>query len=166
MYKINKKISAIIAGVILSSMLFAGCSTSNDKSSTNNTSGKQVETKKEETKEFKYYTAEDLKKSIEEEKVPMLVDIQVKEEYDEHHIKGAIATYAYPVKSDEDKAKFDDVLKQLKDSEDDIVIICPGGKGGAERTYNYLLQKDIKEERLYILKDGQGGWPYDELLEK
>lgn len=166
MYKFNKKISVIIAGVLLSSMLLAACNTSNDKSTANNTGGKQVETKKEETKEFKYYTAEELKKSIEEEKSLNLLDIQVKEEYDKHHIKGVMATYAYPVKSDEDKAKFDDALKQLKDSEDDIVIICPGGKGGAERTYNYLLEKDIKEERLYILKDGQGGWPYEELLEK
>lgn len=117
-------------------------------------------------KKFEYYTAEKLKKSIEENKDIALIDIQPKEQYDEHHIKGVIATYAYPVKTDEEKSRIKDVLPEVRNSEKDIVIVCPGGKGGAERTYNYLLDKGIKEGRIYILENGQGGWPYEDLLEK
>ena len=126
-------------------------------------------TKKEETsgnKEYKYYTAEQVKDSIEKKEDIILLDIQVKEEWDKHHIKGAIETNAYPVKTDEQKKKLDNSLPSISENENPIVIICPGGKGGATRTYDYLMKKGIKEDRLYILENGQSKWPYDELLEK
>jgi thiosulfate/3-mercaptopyruvate sulfurtransferase len=150
-----KKFFVIMLSAVLISVALVGC---NNKKVQNEESA--------DNKEFKYYTAEEVKKSIEENKDIMLLDIQPKDKYEEHHIKGAVATYAYPVKTEEEKSRFKDVLPEIKDSEKDIVIVCPGGKGGAERTYKYLLDEGIKEERVYILENGQGGWPYENLLDK
>ncbi len=100
-----------------------------------------------------------------EARVPMaLVDIQVAEEFSRHHLPGAIATRAYPVKSPQDKARLDAVLPELSRSDAPVVIICPRGKGGAERTYDHLKERGIAEERLFILTKGQQGWPYPELV--
>ena len=115
-------------------------------------------------KDFSYYSPKELKESIEEDKSFFLVDIQAKEDFNDHHIQGAIGTYAYPVKSKEDKAKLDQIIPKLKAENKDIVIVCPRGGGGAERTYQYLSSQGIKEQRLYILEDGQAGWPYEQLL--
>lgn len=125
--------------------------------------GKQAEG---EEKAFNYRTAEAVKANIENSDDILLVDIQPEEGWNEHHIKGAIATHAYPVDTDEDKAKLDAILPTLEGSESAIIIVCPKGGGGAEKTYKYLLEKGIKEERLFILEKGQAGWPYEDLLEK
>lgn len=110
---------------------------------------------------FKYYTAEQLQKAVEEKAPIHIVDIQVKEDFDKHYIKGAIETNAYPVKSDEDKAKLEKVMSLLEKDQEDIVIICPRGAGGAMRTYEYLRdEKKIEEQRLFILENGQKGWPF------
>ncbi|MBM7625067.1 rhodanese-like domain-containing protein [Sporohalobacter salinus] len=114
--------------------------------------------------EYQYYSPKKLKQSIEENKSFFLVDIQPQEDFAKHHIKGAVGTYAYPVKSKSDKAKLDKIVPKLKQSEDEIIIVCLRGGKGAERTYKYLLSQDIKESRLYILEDGQAGWSYDQLL--
>jgi len=116
--------------------------------------------------DFKYYTADQLKAAIETKAPVQIVDIQIEDEYNAHHIKGVIATYAYPVKTEEDKAKLAEFLPQLKDSQDPVVIICPQGKSGATRTYQYLYDQGIDESRLFILEKGQAGWPYNELLDK
>lgn len=115
---------------------------------------------------FNYRTAEEVKKNIENDDDIILLDIQPEEAWEEHHIKGAIPTHAFPVETDEDKAKFDGVMSDLEASDAPIIIVCPRGKKGAERTYGYLLEQGIKEDRLFILENGQEGWPYDELLEK
>lgn len=141
---------------ILSVFLIVGCS--------QETAPQQAEQPEE--SEFTYYTAEQLKQSIEANKSITIVDIQVEEEFNQHHIKGAIPTYAYPVKTEEEKVKLDPVLPELKDSENPIIIVCPGGKNGAQRTYQYFLENEIAKDRLFILENGQSGWPYDELLEK
>lgn len=152
-----KKLLSLTAFIFLSlSVVFTGCSKEESKTSTSST----------EQKEFKYYTAEETKKAIEEKKDIILLDIQVEEEFKAHHINGVIPTYAYPVKSDEDKAKLEKVLPDLQKSKSPIIIVCPGGAGGAERTFAYLSEKGIDKDRLYILEKGQKGWPYEELLEK
>lgn len=114
---------------------------------------------------YKYYTAEQVKEAIENGDDITLVDIQVEKEWNAHHIKGAISTKAYPVKTDEERAKVDTIIPQLE-GENPIIVVCPGGKGGAQRTVNHLNESGISAERLFILENGQGGWPYDELLEK
>ncbi|WP_425446882.1 rhodanese-like domain-containing protein [Dethiothermospora halolimnae] len=142
-----KKVLSVILILLSVSLVFAGCS---------------KETGQKEG--FNYYTQEELKEAIESNEDILIVDIQVEEDFDKHHIKGAIETNAYPVKEDTDKAKLDNIMKDLEASDNPIIIVCPRGGGGAERTYNYLKEKDISEDRLYILENGQAGWSYDELL--
>lgn len=123
--------------------------------------------KKERTtdeKTYQYYTAEETKKFIEEGKDWIMLDIQVEDEWNAHHIEGAIPTYAYPVKEDADRAKLEAILPQLE-GDKEILVICPGGGGGATRTVDYLVSKGIDAKRLFILENGQSKWPYDELLE-
>ena len=94
----------------------------------------------------------------------LLVDIQVKPEFKQHHLPGAIATYAYPVKSDSDRAKLEATLPELKDSNNPVIVICPRGGGGAKRAYTYLKEQGVDEKRLFILEKGQQGWPYADFL--
>ncbi|WP_077369327.1 rhodanese-like domain-containing protein [Anaerosalibacter sp. Marseille-P3206] len=147
-----KRFSLVLVVLTVFALLLTGC-TKNEATEEGNA-------------EFNYRTAEEVKANIENNDDIILLDIQPEDAWEEHHIQGAIPTHAYPVETDEDKAKFDGVMSDLESSEDPIIIICPGGKKGAERTYNYLIEKGIKEDRLFILENGQGGWPYDELLEK
>lgn len=117
-------------------------------------------------KDYNYYTSENLKNSLVANDEIILVDIQVKDEFEKHHILGAIETNAYPVKSDEEKQKLDNVLIKIKESTSDVVIVCPRGAGGAERTYQYFTQNEVDTSRIYILENGQEGWAYSDLLEK
>ncbi len=110
--------------------------------------------------EYNYMNAESLQKALDQNAAITIVDIQVADEFKDHHIKNAIATYAYPVKSADDKAKLTDSLSQIKNNDQPVVVICPRGKGGAERTINYLASNGIPSYRLFVLTNGQDGWPY------
>ena len=55
-----------------------------------------------------------LQKVLEEGKDLLFVDIQVEEEWEAHHLKGAIPAYAYPVETEEDR-KIDAILPQLEE---------------------------------------------------
>ena len=114
---------------------------------------------------YNYISPEMLKGRIESGSSQVILDIQVKEQFDKHHIRGAMATYAYPVKTDAEKARLEAVYRQLASHSDPVVIVCPRGGGGATRTYDYLAAKGVDTGRLLILEKGQGGWPYEELLE-
>ncbi len=114
---------------------------------------------------YRYISASDLEARLTASQPTNIVDIQVEEEFAQHHIKGATATYAYPVKSEADKAKIDAVVEHLKTNSDPVVIVCPRGAGGATRTYDYLLSQGIAVERLLILEKGQGGWTCAPLTE-
>ena len=107
---------------------------------------------------YQYYSQEKLRNTLEQGSSIVILDIQVEEDFNAHHIEGAIATYAFPVNSDEDKTKLDGQVQTLEKSSDDIVIVCPLGRVGAERTYAYLLERGISAERLFILEEGQSGW--------
>lgn len=115
---------------------------------------------------YQYISAAEMKSKLMAEVPVHLVDIQVEQEFNQHHLPGALATYAYPVKSADDLAKLDATLDQLKESQDAVVIVCPRGGGGAKRAYDYLQSQGIAPERLFILEKGQQGWPYQELLSK
>ena len=115
---------------------------------------------------YNYISAKDLEARLNASQPTNIVDIQVEEEFSQHHIKGAIPTYAYPVKSDDDRAKIDTTVEQLRTNADPVVIVCPRGAGGATRTYDYLLQHGISAERLLILEKGQEGWTCAPLTEK
>jgi thiosulfate/3-mercaptopyruvate sulfurtransferase len=114
---------------------------------------------------YNYLVPDAAKEMIKSGQAMVLLDIQVKDEYDRHHIKGSVATYAYPVKSDEERARIDGIIPDLATTTDPVVIICPRGGGGARRTFEYLASKGIADERMFILENGQSGWPYPELIE-
>ncbi len=104
------------------------------------------------------------KQWLENKKPLIIVDIQTAEEFSKHHFEGSIETNAFPAKTGEEKAKIDKAYNIIKNSSDDVVIICPRGKGGAMNTYEYLKSKGVDEKRLYILEGGIQGWPYKEAL--
>lgn len=107
---------------------------------------------------YNYISAADLETRLTADLPTHIVDIQVEEEFIQHHIKGATPSYAYPVKSDTDRGKLDALVEQLQADTDPVVIVCPRGAGGAKRTYDHLLQQGIAEKRLLILEKGQEGW--------
>ncbi len=80
---------------------------------------------------------------------------QTEEEYATGYIQAAYPTYARPLKSDSDFAKLDPFLEKIKNTTEDIVIICPRGKSGAERPYDYFKKNGTAESRLLILEGGQ-----------
>lgn len=110
--------------------------------------------------DYQFISAAELQKRIEANEQGLLLDIQVEEEFSAHHIEDALATYAYPVKSDQDKQKLQAFVGQVKASEEPVTIICPRGGGGAKRTYDYLKEQGVAESRLFILEGGQAKWPY------
>ncbi|WP_035075111.1 rhodanese-like domain-containing protein [Maridesulfovibrio zosterae] len=109
---------------------------------------------------YNYMSAASLQKAIENKADIAIIDIQESDDFKAHHIKGAVETCAYPVKSDSDKIKLEASLNELKDSTKPVVVICPRGKGGAERTVDYFVKKGIAPYRVFILTEGQGGWSY------
>ncbi|WDP91180.1 MAG: rhodanese-like domain-containing protein [Desulfobacter sp.] len=115
---------------------------------------------------YNYVAPEKVKTWIASGTPVSIVDIQVEEEFNAHHLTGSIATYAYPVKSGADKAKLDGAVGALKKNDTPVVVVCPRGKGGAKRCYDYLESKGIAQDRLLILEKGMGGWPYSEMVEK
>lgn len=117
-------------------------------------------------KQYNYISPEELRSRIHSGAQQCILDIQIEEEFAGHHIQGAVPTYAYPVKSREDKDQIESEMARLQADDEPVIIVCPRGAGGARRTYDYLLEKGIEEDRLFILEKGQGGWPYDDLLEK
>ena len=117
-------------------------------------------------KSYRYMPAEEVKSHIEQASPMTLVDIQVEDEFSQHHITGAVATYAYPVKTEADREKMSAIISELKTNNNQVVVVCPRGGGGAKRAYDHLLDSGISEERLYILTKGQAKWPYPELLGK
>lgn len=111
---------------------------------------------------YQFMTAEQLKTSLESNQPVILLDIQVEEEYVQHHLPGTLATYSYPVKSDVEKGRIDATLATIRDSQTPVVVVCPRGGGGAKRAYDYLKEQGIQIGRLYILEGGQEKWPYPE----
>ncbi|MBS4026042.1 MAG: rhodanese-like domain-containing protein [Clostridia bacterium] len=109
---------------------------------------------------YNYISAEELKGKLEAKEELILLDILVEEEYVKGHIAGSIATYAYPVQSEKEKAKLAAVVPLLKDSKLPVIVICPGGGGGATRTVDFLVGQGIANERLIILSRGFNAWPY------
>ena len=110
--------------------------------------------------EYQYISAAKLQEDISKKESGLIVDIQVEDEFAAHHIDGALATYAYPVKSDADKGKLSMAVEKAKETQDPVVIVCPRGAGGAKRTYDYLKEAGVEESRLFILEGGQAKWPY------
>ncbi len=114
---------------------------------------------------YNYITAEQLKEKMSAGEELIIVDIQVKEEFEQHHLPGSVATYAYPVKSESERAAINQAVETYHATGKPVVIVCPRGKGGAKRCYDYMNSQNIPKEKLTILEKGMAGWPYKELLE-
>lgn len=112
---------------------------------------------------YSYVDQDQFKQWLGYKKKMAIVDIQLPAEFQKHHFKGALETGAFPVKSVEDKEKLDKVMPRLLESQNDVVVVCPRGGGGAKNTYDYLKEKGISEKRIFILEKGMQGWPYQEL---
>jgi rhodanese-related sulfurtransferase len=115
--------------------------------------------------QYNYISPEETAKLIRQSPDKLvLIDIQEKDDFDEEHLRGAIATYAYPVKTEEEKARIAKHVSEIKPDQK-VVVVCPRGGGGAERAYDFLVQSGIKKNQLVILTDGQYGWPRDTITD-
>lgn len=92
----------------------------------------------------------------------VIVDIQEKPGFDKEHLKGAVDTYAYPVKTDAEKVALAAVLPSIKPGQK-VVIVCPRGGGGADRAYDFYLENGISKDQLFTLKGGQEKWPREKI---
>ena len=110
---------------------------------------------------YRYISAADLQKRLEGKETMLLVDIQPADAFGKGHIVGSIETNAYPVKSDEERARLEKVLPILAASQDEVIVVCPGGGSGAKNTVNFFKSKGIDEKRFFILEKGRKGWPYE-----
>lgn len=113
--------------------------------------------------DYNYVEQDQFKQWLEKGKSMTIVDIQVPAEFQKRHFPGSLETNAYPVKTADDKQKLDQILTKLSATQNDVVVVCPRGGGGAKNTFDYLKGKGIDEKRLLILKEGMQGWPYKEL---
>jgi rhodanese-related sulfurtransferase len=113
---------------------------------------------------FNYISAAELKQRLESPDKPLIVDIQPKSAHDAHHLPGAIATDAFPAKSDADRAKLAPAIARILASRDDVVIVCPGGGPPSKNAYTYLKEQGVPGSRMRILEKGQNGWPYSDLV--
>lgn len=137
---------AYLFALPIAALLFVGCG------------GKVKENAK-----YNYISADETAKLMREDATKLvLVDIQEKPDFTEEHLKGALATYAYPVKTDAEKARLAELIPQIKPNQK-VVIVCPRGGGGADRAYDFYLEKGLKKEQLYTLKGGQYEWPRDKI---
>jgi rhodanese-related sulfurtransferase len=114
--------------------------------------------------DYNYISPEDMKHRLSADEATIIVDIQVEEEFNQHHLPGSLATFAYPVKTDAERAKIDKAVQQYRNTQDMVVIVCPRGKGGAKRCYDYMKANNVPQEKLYILEEGMSGWPYQEMV--
>lgn len=114
---------------------------------------------------YNYISQKDFKTWLETDKPVLICDIQNKKPFKKHHFKNAVETNAYPAKNQKQLNRLEKVIESYNKTGDKIVIVCPRGGGGAKRTYDHLLSRNIPEDKLLILKKGAAGWPYDEFIE-
>ena len=91
----------------------------------------------------------------------ILLDICPAEQFAKGHIPGSIETNAFPVKTEEEKALLDAKLSTISASNDDVIIVCPRGGGGAKNTFDFYSSKGVDQKRLLILEKGMDNWPYE-----
>ncbi len=110
---------------------------------------------------YNYISPADLQKRLQSKSPMILLDICPVEQFAKGHIPGSIETNAYPVDTDEQRARLAKVLPQIQASKDDIIILCPRGGGGAKKTVDFYKSKGVEEKRLIILEKGMDAWPYE-----
>lgn len=114
--------------------------------------------------EYKRITAAELKEQLESKNPPILLDIQKKNAYQEHHFKDSVRTYAYPARTEYDLQSVVQGVRVYERTGNNVVIIGPRGGRASQRTVDYLITRGIPEEKIFILKGGIREWPYKEML--
>lgn len=115
--------------------------------------------------DYNYISQDAMRDRLDKKEPVTIVDICPMDQYATGHLPGSIETNAYPVKTDEERAKLEHALPALQASAEDIVIVCPGGRGGAKRTVDFYKVNGIDEQRLLILEKGMNNWPYQTEVE-
>lgn len=116
--------------------------------------------------DYGYVSADGLKAWLESTRPMLLVDIQEKKDFATHHLKGALETNAYPVESEAERGRLLPAIEQAKTGQfEAVVVICPRGKGGAKRAYEFLRGQGVPEEKLFILTNGMENWPHQTWVE-
>ena len=113
-----------------------------------------------------YIEPEELKQAFQQKQDLIIVDIQPAPEFEQHHFAGSIETNAFPAKTYEEKKRLDKALPVIQASKALVIVVCPRGKSGAKNSYDYLVSQGVSEERMQILGDGMGGWPFKEFLKQ
>jgi len=112
--------------------------------------------------QYRYISVQDLKARMDagdhENGLMVITTSQTEKEYATGFIDAAYPTYARPLKTDADFGKLDPFLETIKHTNEDVVLICPRGKSGAERPYDYFKKNGIDENRLLILEGGQAAF--------
>ncbi len=114
--------------------------------------------------DLRYVDAGQLKQWLAEKRPLILADIQRLPEYRKHHFYGAIATAAYPVRSDDDRARLAAVVDMYQKTGDTVVIIGPRGKASAKRAFVFLVKQGVPQDKVVILSGGIHDWPDQEML--
>ena len=94
----------------------------------------------------------------------LVVDVQTYGGYMQMHFPGSLTTYAYPVRTLDQKKRVESVIPAIKKSGKPVVLVCPGGITGAPNARLHLLAKGIPNKRLYVLAGGTWGFPWKNML--
>jgi len=113
---------------------------------------------------YNMMTADELKVRLEKKQPTILLDIQKKNAYKEHHFYGSVRTYAYPAKTETDLQSVVQGVRMHQQSGNDVVIIGPRGGKASQRTVDFLITRSIPEENIFILQGGIRKWPHEEML--
>lgn len=157
------------------SFLMAGCSSSANEAETAVETEVAVESEVEtETPasvveipevlgEYNYISPEDVVAHIDagdiESGAMLMVSAQTEEELAKTHMKGKLITnYSRPLETVEDFAKLESSYEIISSTDVPVIVICPGGKSGATRQYDYYVAKGIDPSRLMILENGQNNF--------
>ena len=114
--------------------------------------------------DYKRISANELKGWLESKHPTILLDIQKKNAYKEHHFYGSIRTFAYPAKTDMQLESAGQGVRMHKQTGNDVVIIGPRGGRASKRTFDFLVTRGIPEEKIFILEAGIRKWPYKKML--
>jgi len=113
---------------------------------------------------FNMMTAEELKDRLNAKQPVILLDIQKKNAYHEHHFYGSIRTYAYPARSDVELESAVQGVRMYERTSNEVIVIGPRGGKASQRTVGFLITRGIPEEKIFILQGGIREWPYKEML--
>ncbi len=114
--------------------------------------------------DYKFMEPADFKVRLDTKTPTIIVDIQKKNAYKEHHFYGSVRTFAYPAKTDMDKESLFQAVRLYETTQNEVVIVGPRGGRASQRSHDYLVTRGIPEEKIFILKGGIRKWPYKEML--